>query len=464
MVNVTVSTAGTSGPRGFSWLSGVGVPATNLAGSLDGDFYLDTTNVGYYYGPRTAGLWGTPHPFGNSLNGVPLTNVTATVAPTVSNDGTQGYSKGSYWINTTSGLYYICTSSATGAAVWQQLLPSGGTNSLTITGTPAYGQALVAQSATAAAWQVPPTGLPATGIVTGGLMAVGNPTNTFTFTQATGYIVDYVTAPLSPTITKVTVPAQTVTVSGAAANRVVNWWVSDANGNISAMATRPTDVQRRTLLQLGITGSTPPGGNIFSLQALPVVLNQPQNQLYDLMYALGPFEPTDNVITPNANLTFNKAAGSFFSPSFGWGLASGSTPNDPHVVTAPAESPAQFLYALRTAGSETTTPTSAFDPLNYDNAGVKTAVGGGTNSSTVQRLWVFGSGTVADQMIVQYGQTVYSSLSAAVSSIGTTGYVSNPDFVGIGCVTAWICTTRICTSLADSANCTILTAAKFAVP
>lgn len=302
-----------------------------------------------------------------------------------------------------------------------------------------------------------------TGIVNGGLMTVGTLPNTFNITAATCYMVDWLTNPGHPSYVPVNIPAQTVTVSGAAANRVVNWWVADINGNISALATRPTDAQRRTSIQLGITGSTPPSGNIFSLQPLPVDLQQKQSQFYDLMYALGPFEPQDNVITPNANLTFNKAVGTFFSASFGWGLASGSTPNDPHVVTAPAENPAQFLYALRTTNSETTTPTSAFDPLNYDNNGVKTAVGGGTNSSTVQRLWVFGSGTVADQMIIQYGQTVFGSLSAAVSSIGSTGYVPNPDFVGIGCVTAWICTTRICTSLADTVNCTIVTASKFAI-
>ena len=303
-----------------------------------------------------------------------------------------------------------------------------------------------------------------TGVLNGGLMTVGTLPNTFNITACTAYLVDWLTTPGHPSYVPVNIPAQTVTISGAAANRVVNWWVSDINGNITSLAARPTDAQRRTMIQLGITGSTPPSGNIFSLQALPVDMQQKQSQFYDLMYSLGPFEPTDNAITPNANLTFNKAQGTFFSPSFGWGLASGSTPNDPHVVTAPAESPAQFLYALRTTNSETTTPTSAFDPLNYDNDGVKTLVGGGTNSSTVQRLWVFGSGTVADQMIIQYGQTVYGSLSAASSSIGSSGYVPNPDFVGIGCVTAWICTTRICTSLADTANCTIITASKFAIP
>lgn len=118
MVNVTVASAGTSGPRGNTWLSGAGAPTANMAGSIDGDFYLDTTNVGYYYGPRASGAWGTPHPFGNSLNGVPLINITATTDPGTGNDNTQGYSVGSTWVNVSAGRVFVAISVATGAAAW----------------------------------------------------------------------------------------------------------------------------------------------------------------------------------------------------------------------------------------------------------------------------------------------------------------------------------------------------------
>jgi hypothetical protein len=41
-----------------------------------------------------------------------------TTDPLASSDNTLGYSVGSRWINTTSGNEYVCTSAATGAAVW----------------------------------------------------------------------------------------------------------------------------------------------------------------------------------------------------------------------------------------------------------------------------------------------------------------------------------------------------------
>jgi hypothetical protein len=45
-------------------------------------------------------------------------NNTDTVDPVAGNDNTQGYAKGSLWTNETSGAIFVCTDTATGAAVW----------------------------------------------------------------------------------------------------------------------------------------------------------------------------------------------------------------------------------------------------------------------------------------------------------------------------------------------------------
>lgn len=50
----------------------------------------------------------------------PASNWTAIVDPTVSNDQTAGYDKGSRWLNTVTNTFFICLSGATGAAVWKQ--------------------------------------------------------------------------------------------------------------------------------------------------------------------------------------------------------------------------------------------------------------------------------------------------------------------------------------------------------
>jgi hypothetical protein len=49
----------------------------------------------------------------------PASNFIATTNPTVSNDGSQGYSAGSRWINTSTQSEYVCIAATVGAAVWQ---------------------------------------------------------------------------------------------------------------------------------------------------------------------------------------------------------------------------------------------------------------------------------------------------------------------------------------------------------
>lgn len=49
----------------------------------------------------------------------PLDNLTATVAPAVTDDASKGYAFGSRWVNTLTRNHYVCVSAAVGAAVWQ---------------------------------------------------------------------------------------------------------------------------------------------------------------------------------------------------------------------------------------------------------------------------------------------------------------------------------------------------------
>lgn len=92
MVNVTVTTAGTSGPRGTGWLNGTGAPSDTIG--FDGDFWLDRTdpNNPDYYGPKTGGTWTGHGPYtfggGTGVQSVTAGNASITVggsatAPTV---------------------------------------------------------------------------------------------------------------------------------------------------------------------------------------------------------------------------------------------------------------------------------------------------------------------------------------------------------------------------------------------
>lgn len=57
IVNIDLGTSGPQGPRGTSLLNGVGAPSSSLG--IEGDFYLNTSNMNLY-GPKTGSSWGTP--------------------------------------------------------------------------------------------------------------------------------------------------------------------------------------------------------------------------------------------------------------------------------------------------------------------------------------------------------------------------------------------------------------------
>ncbi|RXS84232.1 hypothetical protein EST92_11785 [Streptomyces sp. TM32] len=69
MVNVVVSSAGTSGPRGNSILTGTGAPSSGTG--IDGDWYIDNTTPSalVIYGPKTAGAWGSGQALGGGGSG-----------------------------------------------------------------------------------------------------------------------------------------------------------------------------------------------------------------------------------------------------------------------------------------------------------------------------------------------------------------------------------------------------------
>lgn len=265
----------------------------------------------------------------------------------------------------------------------------------------------------------------------------------------------------APTITRVKTPAQTIAMDAGALSRTVTWWVMDANGTVTQRATKPTNAERRSLITLGVT--TQFGGVIVVDQTLPVFLRQPINQLVDLMDSLGPFLINGSVITANGvNLSINQSSGTLFARAFNH-FAGPVVTEDPNVNVVIAQSPAQFRYITQSGtvfGSLRTT----LDVANYDNAGVITPIGGGANNSTLHRLFLFAANTADAQLVFQYGQTIYSSLSAAAAAVGRGTFITNPLIVSNGALIAYVAVTRSATNLSDPAQATIITAGKFDVP
>lgn len=300
-----------------------------------------------------------------------------------------------------------------------------------------------------------------TGVISGGHITVnaGNP-SAIDITEMVGYVVDHTTDPFNPTATRVHLPAQTVAMDAAALARVATWWLVDVGGNIIQQEAQPDNSQRRSHIVLGLTAQD--SGVIFAIDSLPVLLRQPVNQLADLMDAIGPFNVSGNQFSPNgANLMVNHAAGLIFSRSFNYVASTGGPESDnPHVAPTIAQAPAQWRYGTRTIAD--TALSSIIDPTRWDNNGVLSLVGGGSNSSTVQRIWMFPTGVITNQLLIQYGQVVYSNLSAAVSGFASENFVPYGPTAGAAALVGCIAVTRTATNLSDPLQATFIKPNRFA--
>jgi hypothetical protein len=126
------------------------------------------------------------------------------------------------------------------------------------------------------------------------------------------------------------------------------------------------------------------------------------------------------IVSPNgANMNINTSAGTLWGNGIGW------TTNqlNPDSISLSGTSPTTFQYRTQngpiTGGTVVSGNTTTINPAYYDNNGVITAVGGGANSSTNQRIYQFPTGLVR----IQLGQQVYGSLSAAVAGAQTEQFV-----------------------------------------
>lgn len=301
-----------------------------------------------------------------------------------------------------------------------------------------------------------------TGIVAGGEITVnaGSP-SAIDIAPFVGYITSFTADPFNPTIQRIVFPgAVGVEMDAGSLSRTVTSWLLDANMNILQEPSPTTNTERRTHIRIGVTRQV--GGSIIADQSLPIILQQPANQLSDLMNSLGAFSISGNIITPNGvNLMVNQSAGQLFAQAFNH-FAGPVQTDDPHVTQTLAQTPAQFRYVTSTS-TVFGVLRNTLDVANYAPGGVITPIGGGVNTSTIHRVYMIASNTAADQLAVQYGGSTYSSLANAVAAIGAGTFTVNP-MLDDAALIAYIAATRTATDLSNAAQATFVTAGKFATP
>lgn len=294
-----------------------------------------------------------------------------------------------------------------------------------------------------------------TGVISGGVFTLNADPSKIDISPIVGYIVDYHTNPLVPTLTRISLPAQIgVPMDAGALSRLVTYWMIDNTGTLIQTGTSPSRTTRRSNLVVGITSQI--AGSIFTIVSVSDHLPQSLEQFMDLARSLGSFLISGCSLSVNVGLTFQRATGEVFAVDANQ-VANAA---DPHVVSTPANNPVSFRYGTH-ASSTFSAVTSTIDPSHYDLADVVTAIPGSPNQATIQRIFYFAA---SNSTGIQYGQTLYGNLDLAVAAINNGTFVTNPilsDPNSQGILLGAIVLTKGCTDLTDSTKARVFTFGKF---
>jgi len=254
-----------------------------------------------------------------------------------------------------------------------------------------------------------------TGVLTfAGLTA--NSTTTINIGAVTGYVVDNETNPLLPTYIAVNYAGEinkTVTTLAGTETFVM----LTSAGTITFQNTYPTSTERKSKIWLGKISH--PSGSITVVINEPDYITSPTAFVRDLYQKLVYINEGVYPYANGSNLNFNLTGGVIGGNGINF-VTDRTNPNNlivnPTVISS-------FIYRTRIGGF--TGAVTVIDPTRYDVAGTPTLIGGSVNNATIQYFYLVpGQG-----VIVQYGQTIYPSLSAAITAVGKESLVIYPNLV-----------------------------------
>jgi len=223
----------------------------------------------------------------------------------------------------------------------------------------------------------------------------------------------------------------------------------DEDGLLVMSSSEPEPDFYRSHILLGVIGH--PSGTLTGAGNKPDVIIGGMDQVRDM------FRPirfiNDGVVCygNGSDLALANTTGKLYGLGIGF-VANGK--DNPSSITIAAGAPTTFQYRTQLGGSFSNT--TLIIPSSYDNAGTVTAVGGGANSSTNQRIYLLQNGMIR----IQFGQFVYSTLTDAIAAAQSEAFVVNPN-TRLGVLIGILSITKGCTNLSSTSTARFLAVSKF---
>jgi hypothetical protein len=231
----------------------------------------------------------------------------------------------------------------------------------------------------------------------------------------------------------------------------------NSGSTLFQQTTFPTPQQRRENIFIGKVVH-PNKSTITSINQTVDFDVSPMSAIRDLWTPLKLINQGVVVSSHSTTLEINTSAGTLWGNGIGWT----TNQQNPDSISISGTSPTTFQYRSRlgpiTGGTAPYTGNTTFiDPANYDNNGVISSVGGGSSSSTNQRVYLFPTGLIR----IQYGQQVYSNLAAAVAGSQTEQFVEYGNNRDNGVLIGIISVNKNATNLSNIAQAVFNFVSKF---
>ena len=294
-----------------------------------------------------------------------------------------------------------------------------------------------------------------TGLLSGGTLTInGNDNTKFDIAAGVGIIVDNHTNPLSPTAQLISWATQIgiVTTNISTADRT--FIAVNNSGSLVQSTSIYTNTEHRTYINIGALGHAN-RTNILQTRNNPDAAFDVGARLGDLARAIGPINISGNAFFANGpNLFLDKSAGVTYRTGQNFQLSK----SDPDTTYDIPLTVVSFRYSYRNGigGYNLSAAINTIDPSQWDDgSGTLAAVPNGR--FTVQQV-VFFAGT--NEVRIEYGQQIFSNLSAAHANIPDPNFESNPAF-SEGVTRAYIIISGNTTDLTNTSDSLIVSGAKF---
>jgi len=287
------------------------------------------------------------------------------------------------------------------------------------------------------------------GIYSGGVVTINADPTKIDISAGSGYFVDYTTTPGTPILSKVTWSAFTAVAVTYLASSTLSYVGIDSSGAVVQFMNKPTNSQRRDIIPLAQLGHTTLT-SVASVVPYTSSYGSPIEQLRDLIQELNLINEGNSITANGANLSINKSSGYLF----GLGINNYVDAENPNKKTIASATAPTFRYRTQTGNGANA---SVLDPTKYDVAGTITTIAGSNNQATNKRVYLFPSGNI----VIQYGQVVYSTLQNAISGLQYESFTSFENVRLGGILIAVISVTKGCTALNNTTTAKFIPVSRF---